>query len=60
VDAEAPPPARLRLSQDHRARAQHREELGKKQVTLLEVNTTLTQAVHDLSQQIEKLVSTRS
>jgi uncharacterized membrane protein len=42
------------------ADAQHREELSKKQVTLLEVNTTLTQEVHDLSQQIQKLVSARS
>jgi uncharacterized membrane protein len=39
------------------ADAKHREELSQKQVKLLEVNTTLTQEVHDLSQQIQKLVA---
>src|ERR1019366_8758992 len=40
--------------------AKHREELSQKQVELLEVNTTLTQEVHDLSQQIQKLVAARA
>ncbi|MGA2321292.1 MAG: DUF1003 domain-containing protein [Solirubrobacteraceae bacterium] len=42
------------------ADAKHREELSQKQVELLEVNTTLTQEVHDLSKQIQKLVSARA
>ena len=40
--------------------AKHREELSQKQVELLEVNTSLTQEVHDLSQQIQKLVAARA